>query len=85
MPPRAMNRAVSVRRTAYRTSDTDAPAMPSEGPQVLHGDLIRLHEVVEPAVEARLGLGWWYRFHFQKNALISGTFEPPEMYSTALS
>ena len=29
--------------------------------------------------------GWWCRFQFQKNSLISGTFEPPEMYSTALS
>ena len=29
--------------------------------------------------------GWCDRFHFQKNSLISGTFEPPEMYSTALS
>ena len=26
--------------------------------------------------------GWWCRCHFQKNSLISGTFEPPEMYST---
>ena len=37
--------------------------------------LFRLHSDVE----------LWCRRHFQKNALISWTFEPPEMYSTALS
>ena len=29
----------------------------TEDPQVLHGDLVRLQQVVKPSVEARLGLG----------------------------
>ena len=30
-------------------------------------------------------LAEWWRRHFQKNSLMSGTFEPPEIYSSDLS
>ena len=45
-----------------------------------------LQQVAEVAVQARLASAdSGCRRHFQKNSLISGTFEPPEMYSTLLS
>ena len=76
------------------------PPMPPPMPSMLSpASGIRLPKVPRSAIAGSLdfvrfcetrsrldsAFGWCIRRHFQKKARISSTFEPPEMYSTALS
>ena len=84
-PPICSSHFVAIRGPSRHPTGPPSHLQPAEGTEIVHGDLALLQEIRKPSGEARLGLRVVVRFQLQKNALMSGTFEPPEMYSTALS
>ena len=76
--------AATLPRMPSRRLDSSATRV-AEHAEVLHRRLVRQRQIARPAVRLDSWCGWWCRRHFQKNSLMSGTFEPPEMYSTLLS
>ena len=77
--PRAPGRAHCLRRVPR-------PPRTPEDAQVAHADFASAcGRSPEPLDRLSCPFVRCCRRHFQKNSLMSGTFEPPEMYSTALS